>query len=223
MKFFSGKNLTRTLLLAVTVIYCTLLFWIMNGRFTANFWIIFLCTLISPAAGFVTTFLKDTRETKIAFTTVIYRAFISHLIGQFLMHLILLFPNFPTVPVIVFEVVFAAALIAYVAYFSMGVEKIGNRIEEQQKELRYLANLQVTLQYAYDSAKDAEVKKALNKLLETVQYSPFESIPETVQTERELLAIANDLDAFTTEEQLKTVAQMQVMLNKRNNLISMLG
>ncbi len=218
----SQKNLLRIILLAVVAIYCTLMFFIVDD-YTPNFWIIFCFTLIAPLMLFTLTFFNNVSSKHIGINIAMIRLPIIHAAGQLILHITLFFKKFPTPLLVVIEVVFTLVLVIYAATLGSGTKEVSRRIEEQKTKIRYLNTLQITLTTAYESVTDSEVKSGLSTLIEKVSYSQFDSIPQVQQLELEMLQLANNLLLEEKEGQLAAIKRLTILLNQRNNMVSMMG
>ncbi len=217
----SQKNLYRIALGLVFVLYCIIIFIIPRKYDNPNFWVNFVVAILIPLIAFIWTFIP--MKSNLAFN-VFYAKILVGLYGLELVltSIFMAISGMPWFVSLIIHIILIIVTSLGIIYFSQGVNHIKNVSNKQAQQVRYLNILEVKLSEAKDYCTNYENKKSLEILIRDVQNSNYNSYKEVEGIENDLLNGADELLILSDQEQAKKIKELKILLNKRNNTVSML-
>ena len=220
-----NSSIMRMIILLVSILFfgITIAVGLIFELATANFWTNIAIMALIAIIGFFSTFANgEKNKTFYPFFLKYTRKAIGYVVIATIISLSCMFIKSLhfLIPLCLHLVVFVVFMI-YILSKSAGVKHIMEVDEKQRKDVLYLRNLELKLSYAHDLSENNENKELMAKLIRAVQNSTYNSFPEAKDVELELLNLADELAEASVEEQQKLIKKLNVLLNKRNNIIAM--
>lgn len=210
-------------LVAVLFFAVALVIGILCNVLSPNFWVNNVMMLLIFGACIFATFKFKTSKEYIPFAAKYVSYITGYVIYIAIVSLSLMFIKklHWLIPLLIH--IASLIIFAIILYFkSFGARHIKEVNEKQKADVAYLRLLETKLVYAHDLSDDVEIKTTLSKLIRQVQNSTYNSFAEVKDIELELLNLADELSEANLEDQPALIKKITVLLNKRNNMISML-
>ena len=190
---------------------------------SVNFWINIGFMLLITVVDILFILLYSMRDkTYLPFVVKYVRAMVIYAIIAVILSLSMMFiVVMPWVISFAIHLTSLIIFIIYVAFSSIGISHISNVHEKQMSEVKYLDILETKLCEARDNCNNSKNKSTYEKIIRMVQNSSYKSFLQAIEVENELLSKADELLVSDDEQQEALLKQMYVLINKRNNIISM--
>lgn len=225
MKKFIQAKIAILIFIAM---YCTIIFLIFGlgvKKFSATFWTNFIFALLIPVACFVASFFNFKTFKELSFGIYYVKAAFTVALVELLISSIMIgipMGSYWWISLIIHLFILGISTLI-IMKTSVGIQHIENVTREQKKVIDYLNLLYITLVDAQSAIKNSEDQNNLKLLIRKVQNSTGETCSHAMAIESELLQKANALKTATENEQQQLILELNELLIKRNNIVTMLG
>ena len=221
MDKMSQKNLFRLFIVLLVVLYSIIIFLVAHITLL-NFWVNYLFVLLSPAVILVSTFLKKSTTTTFPYNIFYLKKIVIYAIIEVVLGSALMFIPMNVGFVLLIQIPMLIIFALILIYNSFGVSHVTEKVQEQKQQVNYLRTIEIKLSTAKSLTDSLEVKKEIDKLIEKIHYSDYNSNENVEMIEKQILELIDEMKYAQPDIQLKILRNLNALVDERNQTILLL-